>query len=254
MQLSATAHIQGLSVMSALSLSPLTCELLVKGVDAAAYVSYSEVLDCICFVSLSLGPQEISGGCALPLLGFPCSSDSLKTPITSSPSLALPTASNPKSTVLVMIVMNSALTLLSLFTFFSLSVRAQYVSSSGSSPTSSAGASSETDSGSACTPGNVHQVTVGKNGNQFDPSITFAHPGDVVVFSFFPSNHSVIRTDYTGTKSDTEYSHNPCVPIEVLQPGTKGFFSGNKLLESPPSSGNVSARTVRERAPLTLCS
>jgi plastocyanin len=144
-----------------------------------------------------------------------------------------------------MTVINFSLVLLSLFSFFSLSVRAQYGPSSGSSPSLSASPSSETDSGSACTPGNIHQVTVGQNGNKFDPSTIFAHPGDIVVFTFFPSNHSVIRTDYTGAKSNTEYSGNPCVPIEVLQPGTKGFFSGNKLVESIPSPGNVSARTVR---------
>jgi plastocyanin len=148
--------------------------------------------------------------------------------------------------------MNFSLVLLSLFSFFSLSVRAQYGPSSGSSPSSSASSPSETDSGSACTPGNIHQVTVGQNGNKFDPSITFAHPGDIVVFTFFPSNHSVIRTDYTEAKSNSEYSGNPCVPIEVLQPGTEGFFSGNKVVELIPSPGNVSAGTVRRRASLTV--
>src|ERR1700712_2643951 len=123
-----------------------------------------------------------------------------------------------------MIVMNGFFALVSLFSFFSLSARAQqYGASSGSSPSSSttlaASPASETDSGSACTPGNIHQVTVGQNGNQFDPSIVYAHPGDIVVFTFFPSNHSIIRSDYTEAKSNSEYSHNPCVPIELLQPG-----------------------------------
>jgi plastocyanin len=144
-----------------------------------------------------------------------------------------------------MIFMYFSLLLLSLFSFFSLSVKAQYGSVSGSSPSSSASLPSHTDLASACTPGNIHQVNVGQNGNQFDPSVVFAYPGDIVVFTFFPSNHSVIRSDFTGTKSNSESSGNPCVPIEVLQPGTKGFFSGNKAVESFPSSGNASARTVR---------
>jgi plastocyanin len=95
-----------------------------------------------------------------------------------------------------------------------------------------------TDPASACSPGNIHHVSVGGTGFNFNPAVTYANPGDIVVFTFWPSNHSVVRTDYTGIQS----SGNPCVPIEVLHPGTTGFFSGNKILEADPTSGNVRRR------------
>jgi plastocyanin len=92
-----------------------------------------------------------------------------------------------------------------------------------------------TDPASACSPGNIHHVSVGGAGFNFNPAVTYANPGDVVVFTFWPSNHSVVRTDYTGSGG----SINPCVPIEVLQPGATGFFSGNKIIEADPTAGNV---------------
>jgi plastocyanin len=98
--------------------------------------------------------------------------------------------------------------------------------------------SDSTDPSSACFSRNVHHISVGGLGFSFDPPVIYANPGDVVVFTFWPSNHSVVRTDYTGSQS----SGNPCVPIEVLQPGATGFFSGNKIIEAVPTLGNV--RTI----------
>jgi len=130
---------------------------------------------------------------------------------------------------------NLSLANLSLLSFFAVLVQGQY----GSSQTVSAQSATETDSESACTSGNVHEVTVGANGNKFDPNIVYAQPGDIVSFIFYPSNHSVIRTAYTGQKFNSESSGNPCVPIEELDPEAQGFFSGNKILESDPSPGNI---------------
>ena len=68
----------------------------------------------------------------------------------------------------------------------------------------------------------VHRVNVGNNGFRFDPNTTFANPGDIVTFVFYPNNHSVNR----GPES-TEAFGNPCVPYELVHPERTGFHSGN---------------------------
>jgi plastocyanin len=53
----------------------------------------------------------------------------------------------------------------------------------------------------------LHRVNVGNNGFRFDPNTTFANPGGVVTFVFYPTNHSVNRAP-----ESTEAYGNPCVP------------------------------------------
>ncbi|KLU82921.1 hypothetical protein MAPG_01988 [Magnaporthiopsis poae ATCC 64411] len=59
-------------------------------------------------------------------------------------------------------------------------------------------------------------VMVGANGRVFSPNRTVASVGDVVEFSFYPGNHSVVRSAYMF----------PCVPFETTGAGKTGFWSG----------------------------
>jgi hypothetical protein len=74
---------------------------------------------------------------------------------------------------------------------------------------------------------NVHTVTVGFNNWVFDPETTYADIGDLVVFQFYPTNHSVVRGVYTGSGACGNQGCNPCVPVELIHPGQPGFYSGN---------------------------
>lgn len=143
--------------------------------------------------------------------------------------------------------MSSNLSLILLFIFLSL-VKAQYLTEppgTAAQPTSSATIPS------ICGPSRTHTVSVGNRGSNFDPNVTFANPGDVVVFEFFPINHSVIRTDFVGNNAQ----QNPCVPYELLHPGsTSQFSSGNKLVESDPNPNGSDATTwnltIEDRQPV----
>lgn len=57
---------------------------------------------------------------------------------------------------------------------------------------------------------------VGANGRVFSPNLTLANVGDVVEFSFYDGNHSVVRSSYMF----------PCVPFEATGAGKAGFWSG----------------------------
>jgi plastocyanin len=124
--------------------------------------------------------------------------------------------------------MSSNLSLIPLFIFISF-VGAQYLTEP---PGTTAQPTSSATIPSVCGPSRTHTVSVGSRGSSFDPNVTFANPGDVVVFEFFPTNHSVIRTDFVGNNAQ----QNPCVPYELLHPGsTSRFSSGNKLVELDPN-------------------
>jgi plastocyanin len=88
-------------------------------------------------------------------------------------------------------------------------------------------------------PVNVHTVNVGSGGNfKYDPDTIFANIGDVVMFKFYPSNHSVVRGEYTGSSECGNSGCNPCVPYELIHPGGQGFYSENVLTQD----GNGSVR------------
>lgn len=56
-------------------------------------------------------------------------------------------------------------------------------------------------------------IRVGFAGNAaFDPATTTADVGDVVVFEFFPTNHSVVRGEYAESEVCGSGGCNPCVP------------------------------------------
>ncbi|KAK7518988.1 hypothetical protein IWZ03DRAFT_413950 [Phyllosticta citriasiana] len=78
-------------------------------------------------------------------------------------------------------------------------------------------------------------VQAGANGFNFSPNVTYANPGDTVIFDFYPTNHSVIRGEYANnTKVCGLAGCNPCVPWELYHEGepNKGFFSSNELVSS----------------------
>jgi plastocyanin len=75
---------------------------------------------------------------------------------------------------------------------------------------------------------NVHTVNVGSGGNfKYDPDTIFASIGDVVMFKFYPSNHSVVRGEFTRSSACGEAGCNPCVPYELIHPDGQGFHSEN---------------------------
>ncbi|KAF2085077.1 hypothetical protein K490DRAFT_67963 [Saccharata proteae CBS 121410] len=79
----------------------------------------------------------------------------------------------------------------------------------------------------------IHTVTVGQAGNyQYYPNVTYANPGDIITFEFFPTNHSVIRGEYTGWPGCGGNGCNPCVPYELYHPDEVGFFSKNQKVAS----------------------
>ncbi|OCL13694.1 hypothetical protein AOQ84DRAFT_92228 [Glonium stellatum] len=71
-------------------------------------------------------------------------------------------------------------------------------------------------SATATGPRQTHSIAVGQLENRFSPDNLNASVGDVVKFSFFPSNHSVARAEYL----------IPCIPYEDTGTGKVGFFSG----------------------------
>lgn len=91
----------------------------------------------------------------------------------------------------------------------------------------------------------VHVVTVANNGdNSFHPNVTYAKPGDIVSFQFWPTNHSVVRGEYTGSESCGANGCNPCVPYNLIHPGAPDMFSsGHFLVQTLPSASNLEVRS-----------
>ena len=86
----------------------------------------------------------------------------------------------------------------------------------------------------------VHTIKVGYGGNfVFDPLTTYANVGDLIVFDFFPSNHSVVRGEYTGSEACGAGGCNPCVPWELFHSDGQGFNSGNVQTQTVSTNGNV---------------
>jgi plastocyanin len=78
----------------------------------------------------------------------------------------------------------------------------------------------------------VHKISVGETQHYFTPNSINALPGDIVMFSFWPGNHSVIRAEYGF----------PCIPYEDVQENeAHGFYSG---VQSPDAS-DVAENRVR---------
>ncbi|GME64441.1 Cupredoxin [Neofusicoccum parvum] len=80
----------------------------------------------------------------------------------------------------------------------------------------------------------VYTVAVGANGHKFTPNTTVARPGDIIVFDFYPTNHSVIRGEYNKASVCGTPGCNPCVPWELYHTDEpyQGFFSDNRIIDS----------------------
>jgi plastocyanin len=86
----------------------------------------------------------------------------------------------------------------------------------------------------------THTVLAGSDGDfQFHPNSITANPGDVVSFQFYPTNHSVVRGEYTGSEACGSSGCNPCVPIELIDPTVNPFASKNFLTQNLPSPANL---------------
>ncbi|OAL47928.1 hypothetical protein IQ07DRAFT_656319 [Pyrenochaeta sp. DS3sAY3a] len=74
----------------------------------------------------------------------------------------------------------------------------------------------------------THTIQVGLADHKFRPEVTEAGVGDTIEFRFYPTNHSVVRAEYSF----------PCIPYESIGSGREGFFSGfhamDKVLDDPP--------------------
>ncbi|KAH0841356.1 extracellular serine-rich protein [Fonsecaea pedrosoi] len=98
-----------------------------------------------------------------------------------------------------------------------------------SSSTSDSADSNSATTASSTTQGPItHTVAVALGGFTFVPDVTLAKVGDTILFQFYPTNHSVIRSEYG-------YA---CIPYEDTGVDKVGFFSGFKpvdaILSEPP--------------------
>ncbi|KAJ6179777.1 hypothetical protein N7519_010238 [Penicillium mononematosum] len=95
--------------------------------------------------------------------------------------------------------------------------------------TVAAGSSTATSTTSSSTGISTHTIQVGPKSNphQFVPTDVTAKVGDIVVFEFYPTNHSVVKADYLA----------PCVPAseDVYYSGAfETFNEHNGQLVGPP--------------------
>jgi len=116
----------------------------------------------------------------------------------------------------------------------------------GASLAQAAATSSSYGSSASSTP-SIHKVSVGMNGYAYQPNTTYANVGDIIVFEFAPTNHSVIRAEYTGASICGAGGCNPCIPYELIHPGEAGFFSGNFLTQNgdPNTVSALQSRSLR---------
>jgi plastocyanin len=110
-------------------------------------------------------------------------------------------------------------------------------SSASTSTTTSSGASSSSSDGPT-----IHRVNVGIGGYSYDPNVTYAAEGDIVQFVFYPTNHSVIRAEYTGSDACGGNGCNPCVPYDTIH-GSGGFHSNNQLTQTTPKINSIDGST-----------
>jgi plastocyanin len=101
----------------------------------------------------------------------------------------------------------------------------------------------------------THTVLVGSGGDfQYHPNSINASVGDVVSFLFYPTNHSVIRGEYTGSQACGSAGCNPCVPVDLIDPTVPAFASKNFLTQELPSEANMATQsynlTVNDTAPI----
>ncbi|KAF1833145.1 hypothetical protein BDW02DRAFT_395779 [Decorospora gaudefroyi] len=84
------------------------------------------------------------------------------------------------------------------------------------SPTPTVSESSASPSSTGSREPQVHKIKAGAGAFKFDPQeITNVSVGDIVMWEFYPPDHSVARADFGSA----------CVPYEYVEPGREGFWS-----------------------------
>ena len=109
--------------------------------------------------------------------------------------------------------------------------------------TVAAGSSTATSTTSSSTGVSTHTIQVGPKSNphQFVPTDITAKVGDIVVFEFYPTNHSVVKADYLA----------PCVPASenVYYSGAfENFNEHNGQLVGPVSIMNSDCKMLFKAA------
>jgi len=82
----------------------------------------------------------------------------------------------------------------------------------------------------------------------FEPNTTYADKGDIVVFQFYPTNHSVVRGEYVSAAACGQADCNPCIPYEQYHPDRQGLSSGNILTQVLPGRAKVLRPSLRRRS------
>jgi plastocyanin len=112
--------------------------------------------------------------------------------------------------------------------------------------TVAAGSSTATSTTSSSTGISTHTIQVGPKSDphQFVPTDITAKVGDIVVFEFYPTNHSVVKADYLApcvpASEDVYYSgafesfneHNGQLvgPVSIIHSNCKMFFKAAWLI------------------------
>ncbi|KAJ5787622.1 Cupredoxin [Penicillium paradoxum] len=93
------------------------------------------------------------------------------------------------------------------------------------SPTGSVSDSSSTPTATSSSGPATHTIKVGHKSDphQFSPTDIKANAGDLVVFEFYPTNHSVVKADYL----------SPCVPAE------EGLFNSEAFEDFNQENGQI---------------
>ncbi|KAI3399261.1 hypothetical protein diail_7424 [Diaporthe ilicicola] len=89
----------------------------------------------------------------------------------------------------------------------------------------------------------THSVSVGAEGYKFTPqTVSNASVGDIIEFRFYPTGHSVVRSEY-------KY---PCIPYEYTGANKVGFFSGFENVATITNDGPTFSVRVNDTAPIWL--
>lgn len=56
-------------------------------------------------------------------------------------------------------------------------------------------ANAQTTTSTTTAPASIHTVNVGKADHKFDPDVIHAEVGDIILFNFYPTNHSVVQAE-----------------------------------------------------------
>ncbi|KUI66581.1 hypothetical protein VM1G_02092 [Cytospora mali] len=115
-------------------------------------------------------------------------------------------------------------------------IRAQ----STETPTTTSSSTSTSTSTSSSGPA-IHSIAVGAEGYKFSPdTVNNASVGDIIEFRFYPTGHSVVRSEFK----------IPCIPYEDTGPNKVGFFSGFMDVATITNNGPTFSVRVNDTQPI----